>query len=86
MLATLKQTKEKLQHRRFPMNFVKFLRHLFLKNTSSDCFCRFISYLKIYHCQANKIKFIEIFLLHQLTEFGQRLKLRGKMMQILDLL
>ena len=84
MLATLKQTKEKLQHRRFPMNFVKFLRHFFLQNTSSDCFCRFIPYLKIHHCQANKIKFIEIFLL--LTEFGQRLKLRGEMMQILDLL
>ena len=31
--------KERLRQRRFPMNFAKFLKHLFLQNTSSGCFC-----------------------------------------------
>ena len=30
---------KRLQHRCFPMKFVKFLRTPFLKNTSGNCFC-----------------------------------------------
>ena len=30
--------KKRLQHRCFPVNFAKFLRHLFLQSTSSGCF------------------------------------------------
>ena len=32
--------KKRLWHRCFPVNFAKFLRTLFLQNTSSGCFCR----------------------------------------------
>ena len=31
--------KKRLWHRCFPVNFVKFLRNRFLKNTSGGCFC-----------------------------------------------
>ena len=31
--------KNRLWYRCFPVNFAKFLKHLFLKNTSGGCFC-----------------------------------------------
>ena len=34
--------KKRLQHRRFPVNNVKFSRTAFLQNTSGSCFCRYV--------------------------------------------
>ena len=39
-LKTCNFIKKKLQHRCFLMKFSKFLEHLFLRNTSVGCFCR----------------------------------------------
>ena len=44
--------KKRLWHMCFPVNFAKFLRTLFLQNTSGDCFCSLILTFEniINHC------------------------------------
>ena len=46
MPATL--LKKRLRHRCFPVNFVKFYKHLFTQNTSGGCFCE-LSFLGFCH-------------------------------------
>ena len=47
VLRTATLLKKKLQLRRFPVNFTRFLKILFLKNTSGDCFLK-IDYMQIW--------------------------------------
>ena len=44
--------KKRLWHRCFPVNFVKFLKHLFLQNPSGGCFCFVVIEFYVFLVQA----------------------------------
>ena len=65
--GTVTLLKKRLWHRCFPVNYAKFLRTLFLQNTSGGCFCKFFkeyarwssrrSFVWCKHCRIWSINF-----------------------------